>query len=133
MVKGVGDAQWTVKSGFAVINAHFQERRRERIMSSKLQRIFNPTIEEQIQDYELLLKLHTEQLGQCSTCANLISGDMSGVATDYGMCRKNSPLFSAKVCGREDKICSLYVEKSVKSLEQEIERLRRQSKQEGEA
>ena len=101
-------------------------------MSSKLRRIFNPTIEEQIQDYEFLLKLHTEQLGQCSTCANLIPGDMSGVVTDYGMCRKNSPLFSAKVCGREDKICSLYVEKSVKSLEQEIDRLRRQSPPEGE-
>lgn len=98
-------------------------------MSSKLQRIFNPTIEEQIQDYEFLLKLHTEQLGQCSTCANLISGDMSGVVTDYGMCRKNSSLFSAKVCGRKEKICPLYVEKSVKSLEQEIERLRWQSQQ----
>lgn len=98
-------------------------------MASKLQRIFNPTIEEQIQDYEFLLKLHTEQLGQCSTCANLIHGDMSGVVTDYGMCRKNSPLFSAKVCGREDKICSLYLERPVKSLEQEIERLRRRSQQ----
>lgn len=41
-------------------------------------------------------------------------------------------LFSAKACGREDKICSLYVEKSVKSLEQEIDRLRRQSPPEGE-
>lgn len=41
-------------------------------------------------------------------------------------------MFSAKVCGRTDKTCSLYVEKSVKSLEQEIEKLRRQSKQEGE-
>lgn len=98
-------------------------------MSSKLRRIFNPTAEEQIQDYEFLLELHREQLGQCSTCANLITGDMSGVVTDYGMCRKNSPLFSAKVCGREDKTCSLYLETSVKSLEQEIERLRRQSQQ----
>lgn len=101
-------------------------------MSSKLQRIFNPTVEEQIQDYELLLKLHTEQFGQCSTCINLIPGDMSGVVTDYGICRKNSPLFSAKVCGREEKDCSMYVEKSVKSLEQEIERLRQQSQREGE-
>lgn len=101
-------------------------------MSSKLRRIFNPTAEELIRDYEFLLELHMEQLGQCSTCANLIPGDMSGVVTDYGMCRKNSPLFSAKVCGREDKICSLYVEKSVKSLEQEIDRLRRESQREGE-
>lgn len=101
-------------------------------MSSKLRRIFNPTPEEQIQDYKFLLELHREQLGQCSTCANLIPGDMSGVVTDYGMCRKNSPLFSAKACGRTDKTCSLYLETSVKSLEQEIERLRRQSKQEGE-
>ena len=104
----------------------------EKSMSSKLRRIFNPTAEEQIQDYKFMLELHREQLGQCSTCANLISGDMSGVVTDYGMCRKNSSLFSAKVCGREDKICSLYVEKSVKSLEQEIDRLRRQSPLEGE-
>ena len=99
------------------------------MMSSKLQRIFNPTAEEKIQDYEFLLKLHREQLGQCSTCANLIPGDMSGVVTDYGMCRINSPLFSAKACGRTDKTCSLYLETSVKSLEQEIERLRRQSQQ----
>ena len=102
------------------------------MMSAKIRRIFNPTAEELIQDYEFLLELHMEQLGQCSTCANLIPGDMSGVVTDYGMCRKNSPLFSAKVCGREDKICSLYVEKSVKSLEQEIEKLRRHSQREGE-
>lgn len=102
------------------------------MMSSKLRRIFNPTIEEQIQDYEFLLKLHREQLGQCSTCVNLIPGDMSGVVTDYGICRINNPLFSAKVCGRTDKICSLYLEKSVKSLEQEIEKLRRQSQREGE-
>ena len=101
-------------------------------MSSKLQRIFNPTAEEQIRDYKFLLELHREQLGQCSTCVNLIPGDMSGVVTDYGMCRKNSPLFSSKVCGRKDKICSLYVEKSVKSLEQEIEKLRRHSQREGE-
>ena len=98
-------------------------------MSSKLRRIFNPTAEEQIQDYKFLLELHREQLGQCSTCANLIPGDMSGVVTDYGMCRKNSPLFSAKVCGRTDKTCLLYLETSVKSLEQEIERLRRRSQQ----
>lgn len=102
------------------------------MMSAKIRRIFNPTAEELIQDYEFLLELHREQLGQCSTCANLIPGDMSGVVTDYGMCRKNSQLFSAKVCGREDKICSLYVEKSVKSLEHEIGRLRRESQREGE-
>lgn len=99
------------------------------MMSDKIRRIFNPTAEELIQDYKFLLELHREQLGQCSTCANLISGDMSGVVTDYGMCRKNSPLFSAKVCGRTDKTCSLYLETSVKSLEQEIERLRRRSQQ----
>ena len=98
-------------------------------MSSKLRRIFNPTPEEQIQDYKFLLELHREQLGQCSTCANLITGDMSGVVTDYGMCRKNSPLFSAKVCGRTDKTCSLYLETSVKSRVQERESLRRQSQQ----
>lgn len=77
------------------------------MMSSKLRRIFNPTIEEQIQDYEFLLKLHTEQLGQCSTCANLIYGDMSGVVTDYGMCRKNKKTGE----GQHEKriLCGMYL------------------------
>lgn len=37
--------------------------------------------------------------------------------------------FTLERSGREDKICSLYLETSVKSLEQEIERLRRRSQQ----
>ena len=102
-------------------------------MMADFRRTFHPTVEEQIQDYELLLRLHKEQLGHCSTCANHISSDMPGYVTDYGDCTVDSPLFPAKVCGLEDKICPLYAERSVEPLEQEIEMLKRDRPPEGDA
>ncbi len=101
-------------------------------MMIDFRRIFHPTAAEQIQDYELLLRLHKEQLGHCSTCANHIPSDMPGYVTDYGGCCVDSPLFAAKACGLKDEICLLYVESSVESLEQEIMRLKRQHQPEGE-
>ena len=101
-------------------------------MIASFRRTFLPTPEEQIQEYEMVLRLHAEQLGQCSTCANHISSDMPGYVTDYGDCTVDSPLFPAKVCGLEDKICPLYVERSVESLEKELERLERERPPEGE-
>lgn len=95
-------------------------------MMVDFRRIFRPTAEEQIEDYELLLRLHKEQLGRCSTCANLIPSDLPGYVTDYGECSADSPLFPAKVCGLEEQICPLYAERSVESLKQEIARLKRE-------
>ena len=39
-------------------------------MIASFRRTFLPTPEEQIQDLEMILKLHTEQIGYCSTCKN---------------------------------------------------------------
>ena len=101
-------------------------------MMIDFRRIFRPTAAEQIQDYELLLRLHKEQIGQCSTCANHLPSDMPGHVTDYGECCVDSPLFAAKACGLKDEICPLYEERSVEWLEQEIMRLKQQHTPEGE-
>ena len=95
-------------------------------MTASLRRTFSPTPEEQIQDLEMILRLHAEQIGRCSTCERHTPSDMPGHVTDHGGCTVDSPLFPAKVCGLEDKICPLYVERSVESLEKEIERLKQE-------
>ena len=96
-------------------------------------RVFHPTVEEQIQDYELLLKLHKEQLGCCSTCANHIPSDMPGFVTDYGECSVGSSVFVEKVCGLAKTPCPLYTDNSagVDLLTQKIERLRQKRRLEG--
>lgn len=40
-------------------------------MIASFRRTFLPTPEEQIQDLEMILKLHTEQIGYCSTCKTI--------------------------------------------------------------
>lgn len=95
-------------------------------MTASFRRTFFSTPEEQIQDLEMILRLHAEQIGHCSTCERHTPSDMPGYVTDYGGCTVDSPLFTAKVCGLGDKICPLYVERSVESLEKEIERLKQE-------
>lgn len=101
-------------------------------MMADFRRIFKPTAAERLQDYEFLLKLHDDQLGKCSTCENHIPSDMPGCVTDYGSCAAESPLFSVKSCGLEEKTCPLYVERSLETIKQEIERIRRESQPDGE-
>ncbi len=101
-------------------------------MMESFRRVFHPTVEEQIQDYELLLRLHKEQLGHCSTCANHISSDMPGFVTDYGECRAGIPNFAEKVCGLEQLPCQQYIEESIEPILREIERLKRVCPPEGE-
>ena len=73
-------------------------------------RIFNPTVEEQIESIKMLIKLHKKQLGHCSTCIFHIPTDMPGFVTDYGSCRANNPIFSEKVSGLKQIRCSFYAE-----------------------
>ena len=94
-------------------------------MIASFRRTFLPTPEEQIQEYEMVLRMHTEQIGYCSTCENYISSDMPGFVTDYGNCRVDSPVFEAKVCGLKDENCPLYAEKSVEPIKEEIERIKK--------
>lgn len=79
-------------------------------MMGSFRKIFNPTKEEQIESIEMLIKLHEDQIGHCSTCMFHIPTDMPGFVTDYGECRVNSPIFAEKVCGLREIRCSHYVE-----------------------
>lgn len=81
-------------------------------MFASFRRIFKPTKEEQIQDLELILRLHSEQIGKCSTCENYIPTEMPGFVTDYGRCKARSPVFDHKVAtyGDPEPECSLYLE-----------------------
>lgn len=101
-------------------------------MIASFRRTFLPTPEEQIQEYEMVLRLHAEQLGHCSTCENHISSDMPGFVTDYGSCNVDSPAFAEKVCGLREETCPLYMEKSVEPIKQEIDRIKQICGPEGE-
>lgn len=101
-------------------------------MIASFRRTFLPTPEEQIQDLEMILKLHTEQIGHCSTCKNHISSDMPGIVTDYGSCNVDSPVFAEKVCGLSEETCPLYMEESVEPIKREIECIKQRCVQEGE-
>ena len=94
-------------------------------MIASFRRTFLPTPEEQIQEYEMVLRLHAEQLGHCSTCENHISSDMAGFVTDYGSCNVDSPVFAEKVCGLREETCPLYMEESVEPIKEEIERIKK--------
>ena len=101
-------------------------------MIASFRRTFLPTPEEQIEDLEMVLRFHTEQIGHCSTCKNHISSDMPGIVTDYGSCNVDSPAFSAKVCGLRENTCPLYIEESVEPIKREIERIKQRCVPEGE-
>lgn len=93
-------------------------------MMTNFRRTFFPTPEEQIQDLEMILRVHEGQIGKCSTCENHIPSDMPGFVTDYGKCKTGSPIFIEKVCGLKDESCPLYIEKSVEPIKQKIERIK---------
>lgn len=101
-------------------------------MIASFRRTFLPTPEEQIEDFEMVLRFHTEQIGHCSTCKNHISSDMPGIVTDYGSCNVDSPVFAAKVCGLRENTCPLYIEESVEPIKREIERIKQRCVPEGE-
>lgn len=101
-------------------------------MIASFRRTFLPTPEEQIEDLEMVLRFHTEQIGHCSTCKNHISSDMPGIVTDYGSCNVDSPVFAAKVCGLRENTCPLYIEESVEPIKREIERIKQRCVPEGE-
>lgn len=83
-------------------------------MFSDFRRIFKPTKEERRQDLELFLKMHTNNIGRCSTCIHKIESHAPGFVTDYGSCDVKSPVFFKKVCavGEEPK-CPKYEEDTV--------------------
>lgn len=54
-------------------------------------KVFKPTIEDEIRSYEKLLELHKEQIGQCSTCIHYVPPANYPIVTDYGKCRLGDP------------------------------------------
>ena len=76
----------------------------------RIQRIFNPTEAEQIEDLKWLSSLHIDQIGHCTTCKHYAGSEMPGFVTDYGICEKKSQMFIEKVCGLKRAECSMYEE-----------------------
>lgn len=62
-------------------------------MLCNFRRVFNPTIEEQIELYERVINAHNELLGHCCTCVHHIPSDAPGFVEDHGRCDLNIPSF----------------------------------------
>lgn len=89
-------------------------------------RIFQPTADEQIGEYERLLTLYNERIGYCSTCIHYKPSQMPGFVEDYGECNLAIPLFYKKATSRKNINC-LYYEKQtifVETLKRKIEQLK---------
>lgn len=93
---------------------------------NRLRRAFCPTREERISDFEMLLRMHREQIGHCSTCTNYVSSNMPGFVTDYGECKVEAEMFPAKVCGLTDDPCPMYAEDTefVRDINLKIQQIR---------
>lgn len=94
-------------------------------MFADFRRMFFPTKEELIKDYKRIIKLHNNQIGQCSTCTHHIPTEEPGFVTDYGKCHVNSTLFLEKVCGLINVDCSYYIENidEISKLKTELKKL----------
>ena len=95
---------------------------------NRLRRAFCPTREERISDFEMLLRMHREQIGHCSTCTNYVSSNMPGFVTDYGKCKAEAEIFPDKVCGLTGDPCHSYVEDTEfeKDISLKIQQLQKQ-------
>ena len=95
---------------------------------NKLHKIFYPSPEEEIAFYERIIELHNEQIGRCSTCVHYIHTDprLPGFVTDYGGCKLDKDIFTAKVCSIDDMECDGYIRniEFIETIEQRIERLK---------
>lgn len=95
---------------------------------NKLRRIFCPTKEEEIEDYERILQIHKNNIGECCTCIHRIPTDpyLPGFVTDYGKCMWEMFHFEDKVCRLRKIECEHYEEnvKTVMLFEELIHRLK---------
>lgn len=95
-------------------------------MMVSFDKVFNPTIEDEIRSYEKLLELHKEQIGQCSTCIHYVPPVNSPIVTDYGRCQLNEPNFYDRIfdqsidCANyeEDTTSAVAWEKILKTLKE---------------
>ena len=99
-------------------------------MFSDFRRTFQPTVDEQIEQYERLLSLHNEQIGCCSTCTHYKPSQMPGFVEDHGECDLTLPYFAMKVISHKNTECLYYVENiaKIEILKQKIEKLKGEKK-----
>lgn len=79
-------------------------------MMYSFRKSFFPTPEEEAEMCRAAIKLHEEQIGDCSTCVNLDRSTEPGFVTDYGGCRMGKAFFAEKACGLVDHVCDGYTE-----------------------
>lgn len=79
-------------------------------MMYSFRKSFFPTPEEEAEMCRAAIKLHEEQIGDCSTCVNLDRSMEPGFVTDYGGCRMGKAFFAEKACGIVDHVCDGYTE-----------------------
>lgn len=93
-------------------------------------KIFNPTVDEQIKQYEQLLTLHNKHIGYCSTCVHYKPSQMPGFVEDYGECDLVLPSFPMKVISQKSTDCLYYKENTaqVEKLKEKIETLKKEEK-----
>lgn len=95
-------------------------------MMVSFDKVFKPTIEDEIRSYEKLLELHKEQIGQCSTCIHHIPPVNYPVVTDYGKCRLSESNFYDRIFDQsidctnyeEDTISVMVWEKALTDLKE---------------
>lgn len=85
-------------------------------------KIFNPTIGEQIEQIKKIIELRRKHIGHCVTCSHYIALDAPGFIEDYGRCKLNVSLFAKKVCGLSSDKCPNYKEEfeNIKKLKEKL-------------
>lgn len=95
-------------------------------MMVSFDKVFRPTIEDEIRSYEKLLESHKEQVGQCSNCVYYLSPVNNPIVTDYGRCQLSEPNFYDRIfdqsinCANyeEDTTSTIAWEKILKTLKE---------------
>lgn len=95
-------------------------------MMVSFDKVFKPTIEDEIRSYEKLLELHKEQISQCSTCVYYLSPLSAVLSLDYGSCQLSESIFYDRIfdqsidCANyeEDTTSTVAWEKILKTLKE---------------
>ena len=85
-------------------------------------KIFNPTIDEQIEQIKKIIELRRKHIGHCVTCVHYVHPGSTGIVEDFGFCKLNFSLFSKKICGLSIDKCPNYKEEfeNIKKLKEKL-------------
>lgn len=97
---------------------------------NSFRRIFRPTLEEQINDLNKIIRLHDELIGTCFTCEHYISSSAPGFVTDYGFCESQEESFLRRLLEDVNNLkvdyCPLYREQSIDNIRAKLAKLERE-------